>query len=120
MTPTALLPWAPLAATLAHIVEEFVVPGGFLAWYRDYRPERRASITPRFLFVLHAALVLVSVQIGALGATRLGVAGWLTVTALLGWNGTAVAAFAIGSSYSLWATLAHRRRARAAATAGSR
>src|SRR5450759_1989409 len=91
--------WAPLFAALAHIVEEFVYPGGFAEWDRAYRPQYRSSITRRVHIVVNAALILfcVSVAAGAsggelrIGAVRLrsflpaeyAVAGWLALAALL-------------------------------------
>ena len=48
--------WAPLCAASLHIFEEFVLPGGFAAWYRRYRPEIQKSITPRFLVIINALL----------------------------------------------------------------
>src|SRR4051794_39326088 len=41
--------WLPLLAVAAHLIEEFVWPGGFARWYRWYRPERAASVTTRFI-----------------------------------------------------------------------
>jgi hypothetical protein len=63
MAPIELVPvarwllWAPLAAACAHIAEEFVWPGGFMAWYRHYRGPAASRITPRFLWVINAALL---------------------------------------------------------------
>jgi hypothetical protein len=37
------LPWAPLGAGLLHISEEFVLPGGFAAWYRPLSSRRLLS-----------------------------------------------------------------------------
>jgi hypothetical protein len=41
--------WLPLAAAGAHDFEEFAWPGGFRAWYREYRPDhpRRYSPVPK-------------------------------------------------------------------------
>lgn len=47
--------WAPLAATTLHIFEEFVYPGGFAEWDRNYRPAVRKSITPRFHIIVNRA-----------------------------------------------------------------
>ena len=43
------LAWAPLGAAALHVSEEFLLPGGFMDWYRRYRPLVQRSITPRFL-----------------------------------------------------------------------
>src|ERR1019366_2463326 len=66
-----LLLWASLLAVTAHLVEEFVFPGGFLAWHRRYRPEHAASITPRFAIAINGP------------SSTIGVFQWLTLAALL-------------------------------------
>ena len=50
-----LLALAPLVCALCHIVEEFVLPGGFLTWYKRFRPGYAASITPAHLFRINSA-----------------------------------------------------------------
>ena len=92
--------WAPLLAAVAHIVEEFVYPGGFADWDRAYRPEIRNSITPRLHLIVNTALILACINVGiagttggavSLGGVRIGsmtppqyaVAGWLALAALL-------------------------------------
>jgi hypothetical protein len=81
--------WAPFAAVVLHIVEEFVYPGGFAEWDRRYRPAIRHSITPRLHVVVNGALLLLCAQVGFLAGTRdvetrtVGVAAWLTIAALL-------------------------------------
>jgi hypothetical protein len=92
--------WAPLLAVVAHIVEEFVYPGGFADWDRAYRPEIRNSITPRLHLIVNTALIVVCINVGiagtaggavSLGGVRVGsmtppqyaVAGWLALAALL-------------------------------------
>jgi hypothetical protein len=95
--------WAPLVAAALHIFEEFVYPGGFAAWDRDYRPGIRASITPRLHVVMNALLLYggLSVAIAgrpggvlAMGGVRLrspipssfAVPCWLGLAALLASN----------------------------------
>jgi hypothetical protein len=75
--------WAPGGAALLHIIEEFVFPGGFAEWYRNYSPGIRSSITPRLLVILNALLLLAGVAVGVAGPTPHGVAGWLTLAGLL-------------------------------------
>ena len=80
------LPCAPLGAALLHISEEFVVPGGFPAWYRRYRANA-ARVTPRFLFLVNAGLIVGCVQVGLLGRTAPGIFYWLALAAVMGSNG---------------------------------
>lgn len=76
-------------AVILHILEEFVYPGGFAEWDRNYRPAIRNSITPRLHVIVNGALLLACVQVGFLGGTRdvhaqrFGVAAWLAIAALL-------------------------------------
>jgi hypothetical protein len=77
-----MLPWLPFAAAVLHIVEEFVWPGGFLAWYRSYRPEIASSLTPRFIVIVNGLLLAVTAAAGMLGFSENGVALWLTTAAI--------------------------------------
>ncbi len=78
--------WAPLVAASLHMSEEFLVPGGFLAWYRGYRADP-SKITRRFLVIVNAVLLIVCCNVGLLGRTPIGIAYWLTISALLCSNG---------------------------------
>src|SRR3954469_11065613 len=79
---TPLFLWLPILAVGAHLVEEFVWPGGFASWYRWYRPERASSVTPRFLIFVNAALVILALLPLLLGPTPRGLAFWLIVAAI--------------------------------------
>ena len=65
---TDWLPWAPLGAVILHIFEEFVYPGGFVAWYRRYRADA-SRITTRFLVIINAALLIACWDIAILGSS---------------------------------------------------
>jgi len=79
-----LLFWASLISISAHLVEEFVFPGGFLDWHRRYRPEHAASITPRFALVVNGLLLFLCLAIGVNGpSSAIGIFQWLTLAALL-------------------------------------
>ena len=78
--------WAPLVAAGLHMSEEFLIPGGFLGWYRRYRADP-SRITRRFLVIVNAVLLVVCCNIALLGRTPLGIAYWLTISALLCSNG---------------------------------
>ena len=55
---TAVVPWLPLLAASSHMMEEFVYPGGFPAWFRRYRPEGASEITVTKLVVINGLLLL--------------------------------------------------------------
>ena len=97
-SPSQWLPWAPLAAALAHICEEFVWPGGFTSWYRRYRGSSVQSITPRFLAIVNATLLAVCVDAAFATGTPFGVAYWIAVSAILASNG----------AWHLWAAIKER------------
>ncbi len=82
---TALFSALP-AVAIAHVVEEFALPGGFAAWYALYRPETAASFTRGFAVGINALLIAACCVPLALGPTERGVAFWLTVAALLAGN----------------------------------
>ena len=77
------LPWAPLVAASLHMVEEFVYPGGFMAWSHGRRTSIRSSITPRYLILINVGLLVLCYDVGALLGQQLGVALWLGVGAIL-------------------------------------
>ena len=83
------LAWSLLCAALIHIIEEFVWPGGFKAWYRVYLPGIAASVTDRFLIGINGVLLgfsaLVALAVQAPHGN--GVAAWLSLAALLFCNG---------------------------------
>ena len=80
------LPFAPLAAAALHITEEFVIPGGFPAWYRRYTPDP-SRITPRFLAIVNGVLLVACGDIALLGRTPIGAAKWLTIAVIQASNG---------------------------------
>jgi hypothetical protein len=83
---TDWLPWAPLLAACCHICEEFVWPGGFVEWYRRYRPNA-SRITPRMLVLVNVALLAACVNYALVAQTTLGVICLLGISALLCSNG---------------------------------
>jgi hypothetical protein len=80
------LAWAPLAAASCHIFEEFVWPGGFAAWYRQYR-SNASRITTRMLVIVNVALLAACVNYALVANTQFGVAALLGLSALLCSNG---------------------------------
>jgi len=81
------------------MTEEFVWPGGFGGWYRDYRPEIAKSLTNRYLVLINAFLLAMCGLCAFLGFTPRGAALFLTITAILGANGL----------FHLWATIRGKR-----------
>ncbi|MEO6968340.1 MAG: HXXEE domain-containing protein [Rhodanobacteraceae bacterium] len=77
----------PFIIIVLHVVEEFVWPGGFLAWHRSYRPALATSITPRFALIANAILLGAAFLLGWYGpdASR-GLSLWLILAALLAGN----------------------------------
>jgi hypothetical protein len=90
--------WLPALTVAAHLVEEFVWPGGFGRWYRWYHPARASSVTTRFLVIVNAVLVFLALLPPLLGGSPRGLAFWLVVAAL----------GAANAFFHLWATLSRR------------
>jgi hypothetical protein len=79
--------WLPFVFAALHVFEEFAWPGGFLDWYRGYRPDIAHSLTARFAIVVNALLLGVAFALGWLGPTwSRGLSLWLILAALLGGN----------------------------------
>jgi hypothetical protein len=78
------LPWAPLGAAMLHMSEQFVCPGGFVAWYRRYRKDA-SRITTRFLVIINAAALFACLDIGLLKHN--GVTCWPIIAAMMCSNG---------------------------------
>jgi len=81
------LPWAPLVASGLHIVEEFVFPGHFSEWYKEYKPGIESSITPRFLVIINTLLLILCYDAGALAARPVGIPIWFCAMGILSANG---------------------------------
>jgi hypothetical protein len=71
--------WIPVAAIAAHLVEEFVWPGGFASWYRRYPPGHTTAVSPRFLWIINIAFVALALLPPLLGPSPRGLALWLTI-----------------------------------------
>src|ERR1700691_5276986 len=79
--------WAPLAPACAHIFEEFAWPGGFMRWYREYRGPAASRITPRFLVLINAALLIGCWDAAAATDTPVSRGFWLVMCAVEAANG---------------------------------
>ena len=73
------------AAALLHIVEEFVFPGGFGTWYRNYKQDLSASFTAKYLVVINVILVLLCLLPLVLELAT-AVALWLTMASVVFFN----------------------------------
>ena len=87
--------WLPLIAVGLHIFEEFVFPGGFADWYRQYDPPAAASITPRFLVIANVILIVLCLVPPLIGATVRGMGYWLIASAVCAGN-------ALWHCYAVW------------------
>jgi len=77
----------PLFASLLHIVEEFVWPGGFLTWHLRYRPELARSITARNAIVLNGILIAACIVLAGWGSMMSsGWSLWLVISSILAVN----------------------------------
>jgi hypothetical protein len=79
--------YLPILAITAHLVEEFVWPGGFARWYRRYPPGYCATVSARFLVLVNALFVGLALIPPLLGATARGFAYWTMVALIAGANG---------------------------------
>src|SRR5215208_5285021 len=79
--------WLPALAIAAHLFEEFVWPGGFARWYREYPPGYSASVSTRFLVLINALFVALALIPPLLGPTARGLAYWVVVARIAGANG---------------------------------
>jgi hypothetical protein len=78
MTPFWFLP----VAAFLHITEEFIFPGGFVPWYRNYKPSVSPGITVTYLAIVNAVLVIACLLPLALGPLR-AVALWLAMASVV-------------------------------------
>ena len=78
-----ILFWILPVCVLLHITEEFIFPGGFMAWDRNYRPQIAKSITPRFLIIINGLLFAICFNPIFSGLTSGGVEWWLSIVSIL-------------------------------------
>ena len=79
--------YLPALAIAAHLFEEFVWPGGFARWYREYPPGYSATVSTRFLVLINALFVGLALIPPVLGTTARGFAYWAVVALIAGANG---------------------------------
>jgi hypothetical protein len=80
-----ILLWLLPSAAILHIIEEFAFPGGFTAWYRNYKISVSSSFTVRYLISINIILVVLCVLPLMLDASN-GIALWLTMASVVFFN----------------------------------
>ncbi|OKS89131.1 HXXEE domain-containing protein [Mucilaginibacter polytrichastri] len=81
-----LVAWLLPFAIIAHIIEEFVFPGGFIKWYRDSRPDIAASITKSRHTVINIVYIVLSFIPLLLGPAIQGISWLLALTSIAAVN----------------------------------
>jgi Protein of unknown function with HXXEE motif len=76
----------PLIAASLHVFEEFVLPGGFRAWYASYRPTIASSLSAPYLVVVNGIMLGVCALIAIAGPSPNAAANWFIMTSILFWN----------------------------------
>ena len=84
--PSSVVPWLPLAAVAAHLVEEFAWPGGFGDWYRTHYPDRAKSLSNVFLVWINVLMVVMSLIAAFFWKTLYAIEMWLVVASIAGAN----------------------------------
>ncbi|HVO72448.1 MAG TPA: HXXEE domain-containing protein [Ignavibacteriaceae bacterium] len=74
----------PISAAL-HITEEFVFPGGFTAWYRNYKQSVSSSFTARYLININLILIILCILPLFLDEIQ-AVALWLSMASVVFFN----------------------------------
>jgi hypothetical protein len=78
-----ILFWTLPISVLLHITEEFVFPGGYIAWDRKYRPQMAKSINPRFLIIINVLLFAICFNPITSGLNSGGIEWWLSIVSIL-------------------------------------
>jgi hypothetical protein len=75
------------AAILSHVTEEFLYPGGFIEWYKPFRPALADGIKPGYIVWIKSLMVggcILPVYFGP--APRGGINVWYCVSAIAAVN----------------------------------
>jgi hypothetical protein len=78
-----ILFWILPISVLLHLIEEFIFPGGFMVWDRDYRPAISKNKHPRFLIIVNALLFAICFNPILSGLTNGGIEWWLSIVSIL-------------------------------------
>lgn len=77
--------WLLPASAALHIVEEFIFPGGFTAWYKDYMKDVSSSFTTRYLVIINVVLIVFCI-LPLFMDTLQGASLWLIVASIVTFN----------------------------------
>ena len=78
-----ILFWILPISVLLHITEEFIFPGGFMNWDREYRPGINQKGHLRFLIIINVALFAICFNPILSGFTSEGIEWWLSIVSIL-------------------------------------
>ena len=78
-----ILFWILPISVLLHIIEEFIFPGGFMVWDRDYRPGISKNKHPRFLIIINVLLFAICFNPIMSGLNSGGIEWWLSIVSIL-------------------------------------
>ena len=78
-----ILFWIMPISVLLHITEEFIFPGGFIDWDREYRPGINESGHLRFLIIINILLFAICFNPILSGLTSEGIEWWLSIVSIL-------------------------------------
>jgi hypothetical protein len=70
------------ACIMMHVTEEFLFPGGFIEWYKEFRPALAAGIKPGYIVWINALMIGICNVSLYLGPTVHGATIWYTVAAI--------------------------------------
>jgi hypothetical protein len=73
-------------AIIAHIIEEFVFPGGFIQWYRDNSPDIASGITKSRLTIVNLVFMVLSFMPLLLGPGTQGLSWLLALSSITAVN----------------------------------
>ncbi|MCE0494328.1 HXXEE domain-containing protein [Vibrio salinus] len=70
-------------AAMLHVTEEFIWPGGFIAWYRELCPPQEKGRGPEYLIWINTLMMWFIILAMYFGNTQTGASIWLGVATML-------------------------------------
>jgi hypothetical protein len=75
------------AAVMSHVTEEFLFPGGFIEWYKEFRPALADGIKPGYIVWINSLMIGVCILPVYFGPVRHGgINVWYCVAAIAAVN----------------------------------